>query len=212
MSGQSTVGSPRPTGPEAIPAPRAGGSDPEEALRRAMAGDQGAFVALYRLVQPRLRRYAWALVGQDADDVTAEAWLQISRDMASFSGDLDRFRGWTAGVVRHRALDVLRHRARRRSEPLGLHVAPQLADLTAAGDTAEVAIAALHTAQAVDLIASLPRDQAEAVLLRCVVGLSAQAAGDVLEKRPGAVRVNAHRGLRRLAAEIDRVRREGGGE
>ena len=54
------------------------------------------------------------------------------------------------------------------------------------------------------LIATLPPDQAEAVLLRVVVGLDAASAGRVLGKRPGAVRTAAHRGLRRLAELLER--------
>jgi RNA polymerase sigma-70 factor (ECF subfamily) len=53
------------------------------------------------------------------------------------------------------------------------------------------------------LIATLPRDQAEAVLLRVVLGLDAEAAGQVLGKRAGAVRTAAHRGLRRLARQLE---------
>ena len=49
------------------------------------------------------------------------------------------------------------------------------------------------------LIARLPQDQAEAVVLRVVVGLDAKSAAEVLGKRPGAVRTAAHRGLQRLA-------------
>jgi RNA polymerase sigma-70 factor (ECF subfamily) len=169
-----------------------------------MGGDPDGFVTLYRELQPRLFRYARALVGQDADDVTGEAWLQIARDLPSFFGDLDGFRGWAASITRHRALDLIKARQRRRAEPRGLHVVPELADLTGAGDTAEAAIAALSTAQAVEIIGTLPRDQAEAVLLRAVVGLSAEAAGTVLGKRAGAVRVAAHRGLKTLARQIDR--------
>jgi RNA polymerase sigma-70 factor (ECF subfamily) len=170
-----------------------------------MGGDPTGFVTLYRELQPRLFRYARALVGQDADDVTGEAWLQIARDLPSFFGDLDGFRGWAASITRHRALDLIKARSRRRAEPHGLQVVPELADLTAAGDTAEAAIAALSTAQAVEIIAALPRDQAEAVLLRAVVGLSAQAAGTVLGKRAGAVRVAAHRGLKALARQIEQA-------
>ncbi|GAA4788594.1 RNA polymerase sigma factor [Actinomycetospora chlora] len=179
--------------------------DLEDALGRAMRGDATGFVTLYRELQPRLFRYARALVGQDADDVTGEAWLQIARDLPSFFGDLDGFRGWATSIVRHRALDLVKARTRRRAEPLGLHGIPELADLTAAGDTAEAAIAALSTAQAVEIIGSLPQDQAEAVLLRAVVGLSAEAAGAVLGKRAGAVRVAAHRGLKTLARRIGRA-------
>ena len=47
-------------------------------------------------------------------------------------------------------------------------------------------------------IARLPRDQAEAVLLRVVVGLDAPAAAKVLGKRAGAVRMATSRGLARL--------------
>jgi RNA polymerase sigma-70 factor (ECF subfamily) len=47
---------------------------------------------------------------------------------------------------------------------------------------------------AVRLIATLPREQAEAVMLRVVAGLDVADAARVLGKRPGAIR-----GLRRLA-------------
>jgi RNA polymerase sigma-70 factor (ECF subfamily) len=48
----------------------------------------------------------------------------------------------------------------------------------------------------------LPIDQAEAVMLRAVLGLDVAAAAKVLSKRPGAVRMAAHRGLRRLAERL----------
>jgi len=69
----------------------------------------------------------------------------------------------------------------------------------AADDTAQSAIDALATDAALALIATLPPDQAEAVLLRAVLGLDAQTAGQILGKRAGAVRTAAHRGLRTLA-------------
>ncbi len=58
---------------------------------------------------------------------------------------------------------------------------------------------ALGTDSALSLIARLPQDQAEAVVLRVVVGLDAKSAAETLGKRPGAVRTAAHRGLKRLA-------------
>ena len=54
------------------------------------------------------------------------------------------------------------------------------------------------------LIATLPRDQAEAVILRAVIGLDAKAAAHVLGKRPGAVRTAAYRGLRTLADRLEK--------
>jgi RNA polymerase sigma-70 factor (ECF subfamily) len=60
----------------------------------------------------------------------------------------------------------------------------------------------VSTDWAITLIATLPRDQAEAVLLRVVMGLDAATVGRVLGKRPGAVRTATHRGLRRLAERL----------
>ncbi len=152
-------------------------------------------MALYRDLQPRLLRYATSLVGADADDVTSEAWLQIVRDLPAFAGDLDGFRGWSARIVRNRAMDLLRAGARRPAAQLPTD-AP---DPAAPDDTAGTALEQLATAHALQLIAALPPEQSEAVMLRAVVGLDAKSAGEILGKSAGAVRVASHRGLRRLA-------------
>jgi RNA polymerase sigma-70 factor, ECF subfamily len=171
------------------------------AVGRAQKGDEDAFRALYRDVQPRLLRYLHALVGDDAEDVAAETWLQVTRDLPRFRGDYDGFRGWTATIARHRALDHLRRQARR---PPAVPVpAEDLAGIPGQADTAQLALDQLATHAAVALIASLPPDQAEAVLLRAVLGLDARTAGQVLGKRAGAVRTAAHRGLRTLAQRLD---------
>ncbi len=84
------------------------------AVLAAQDGDENAFRAVYRAVHPRLLGYVRTLVGDgDAEDVTSEAWLQIARDLDSFTGDADRFRGWAARIARNRALDHIRMRGRR---------------------------------------------------------------------------------------------------
>lgn len=168
-------------------------------LDAARAGDNAAFEDVYRATHPRLYRYAVSLVGREAEDITAEAWLQIARDLRGFVGDAQAFRGWAATIVRHRAMDQLRSAARR---PVTL---VETADLERPSDfdTAGRAAETMSTAAALELIATLPRDQAEAVILRAVVGLDAAAAAKVLGKRPGAVRVAAHRGLRALARRLE---------
>jgi RNA polymerase sigma-70 factor (ECF subfamily) len=167
------------------------------AVLAAQDGDETAFRSVYRAVHPRLLGYTRTLVGEaDAEDVTSEAWLQIARDLARFTGDADRFRGWAARIARNRALDHIRMRGRR---PVAFADESELAGWAAESDTAGEAIEALATGTAFSLIAQLPRDQAEAVVLRVVVGLDAKSAAQTLGKRPGAVRTAAHRGLRRLA-------------
>ena len=172
----------------------------DEAVRAALRGDAEAFRLLYRDTQPRLLRYLRALAGDDAEDVASETWLQVARDLHGFAGDHDAFRGWVVTIGRHRALDQARQRSRRPpTVPVPSH---DLAGLAAADDTAAGAIDALSTEAALRLIATLPPDQAEAVLLRAVVGLDAKAAGQVIGKRAGAVRSAAHRGLRALARQL----------
>jgi RNA polymerase sigma-70 factor (ECF subfamily) len=174
----------------------------EDCLRQAVAGDESAFTRLYAALAPKLLRYATVLVGQDADDVAAEAWLQIARDMRAFSGDLDAFRGWTARIVRNRAIDLARARTRRPALPSGLHGTSDVFERADPDDAWDGADERISTERAIALIATLPQEQAEAVVLRAVIGLDAAGAGAILGKRPGAVRVAAHRGLQRLAGQI----------
>lgn len=170
-------------------------------LRSARSGDEAAFARVYRAVNPGLTRYLTALVGADASDVAAETWLQVCRDLARFDGDIDGFRGWVARIGRNRGLDHLRA-LRRRPVTTGTEA---LAGMPAAAAVEDLALQSVATDAAVAAIAALPREQAEAVLLRVVMGLDNAAAARVLGKRPGAVRTATHRGLRalqlRLAAE-----------
>jgi len=179
---------------------RDGPADVSAALLAARHGDEDAYRVLYRDVQPRLLRYLRVLVSDDAEDVASETWLQIARDFATFSGEIDDFRGWAATIGRHRALDHLRRQRRR--PPTGESF-DELTDLPADHDTADAALEALSTDAALALVATLPPDQAEAILLRVVIGLDAKAAGEVLDKRPGAVRTAVYRGLNRLAERLD---------
>ncbi|MER7893855.1 RNA polymerase sigma factor [Micromonospora sp. NPDC094482] len=170
-----------------------------EAVAAAQAGDEAAFRFLYRSLQPGLLRYLTALVGSDAEDVASETWLQISRDLPSFTGG--EFRAWTVTIARNRAMDHLRRQRRRPSVPVPVQA---LSELAGDADTAERAGETIGTEAALALIATLPPREAEAVLLRAVIGLDAETAGRVLGRRAGAVRTAAHRGLRRLAALMER--------
>src|SRR5258708_3351668 len=89
-----------------------GAPDLAAAVADAQRGSPDAFRALYRDTQPRLLRYLHALVGDDAEDIASEAWLQVARDLHAFHGDYDGFRGRAATIARHRALHHLRRRSR----------------------------------------------------------------------------------------------------
>lgn len=169
------------------------------AVARAQDGDEAAFAVAYRIVQPGLLGYLRGIVGEDAEDVASDAWLEIARDLGRFKGDGAGFRGWTATIARHRALDHLR---RQKVRPRSTATEQDVLDLPSAHSTHDQALEAISTEYALELVRGLPREQAEAVLLRVVVGLDGPAAARVLGKRPGAVRTAAYRGLKRLAQQL----------
>ncbi|GAB1516195.1 RNA polymerase sigma factor [Actinophytocola sp. KF-1] len=179
-------------------------ADLRATVRAAQRGDERAFRTLYREVQPELLRYLRGLVSaQDAEDIASETWLQIARDLRDFRDQGAGFRGWAARIARHRALDHLRYTQRR---PVAAFSADVLVEVPADADTADQAITAAATDSAIAFIATLPRDQAEAVLLRVVMGLDTNAAARVMGKRPGAVRTATWRGLRKLGERLERGR------
>ena len=136
------------------------------------------------------------MVGDAAEDVASETWLQAARDLPRFRGDLAGFRVWLFRIGRHRGIDDRRRVRRRTEEPFDPATQEHAATTR---DAALDAIEGLGTEWALGVVRSLPPDQAEAVMLRVVAGLDVAQTAEVLGKRPGAVRVAAMRGLRKLA-------------
>jgi RNA polymerase sigma-70 factor (ECF subfamily) len=171
----------------------------DAALDAARRGAADGVAVLWRELNPPLERYLGALVGQSAQDIASETWLQAARDLRTFRGDAAGFRVWLFRIGRNRAIDEQRRVGRQREDLL----AEPGEFAGAAPDAAAVAEERWGTERAMALLARLPREQAEAVLLRSVAGLDAKECGRILGKRPGAVRVAAMRGLRGLAAILE---------
>jgi RNA polymerase sigma-70 factor, ECF subfamily len=179
------------------------GSEFAVLLAQAQDRDEEAFALLYRDAQPGLLRYLRVVAPEAPEDVAAETWLQVVAGLAGFSGGELEFRAWLFTIARHRAVDAGRARERRP------HTVPladsEAGELVTAPNTADVALERAATRATLVLISALPRDQAEIIMLRVVAGLDTNAVARIVGKRPGAVRVAAHRGLRRLAEVVDRA-------
>ena len=167
-------------------------------LANARTGDEAAFACIFQDVQPALLRYL-RVITAEPEDVAGETWVQVVTGLRRFRGEEQDFRAWLFTIARNRAADVGRSRHRRPAVPLDMTEAAQ--QLTTA-DAADLALEAVSTQAAMELIKSLPREQAEIIMLRVVVGLDATDVAKILGKSPGAVRVAAHRGLRRLAGQV----------
>ncbi len=167
----------------------------DAALARASAGDEAAFLQLWRALQPPLLRFLRVVGCDDPDDVASETWLQVVRDLHRFTGGEEDFRRWLFTIGRHRAIDAARARSRRPATPVstGLEI---LADSQL---VEEQVLDGMSVERAVGLLAGLSRDQAEVVALRIIAGLDTPDVARILGKSAGAVRVALHRGLRTLA-------------
>jgi RNA polymerase sigma-70 factor (ECF subfamily) len=140
--------------------------------------------------------------GNDApEDLAAETWLQVVRDLPGFRGGSAEFRAWLFTVARNRAIDQGRARASRPvvpvADPGATGGGPRASHPSAEQDAAERAA----TAAALRLVASLPPEQAEMVMLRVVAGLDVATVAELVGKKPGAVRVAVHRALKSLARD-----------
>ena len=165
-----------------------------EVLAAAQAGAEWAVTVLFRDKNPALFRYLRARAGDHGEDLASQVWLEVARGLTGFEGGEEQFVGWLYAIARRRYANWLRDTTRRRDLRAGVD----------AGAVIDVAAGRRFDQLEGDeaarlLVASLPPEQAEIVLLRVVVGMSVDEVAAVTGRKPGAVRVAQHRALERLA-------------
>jgi RNA polymerase sigma-70 factor, ECF subfamily len=170
-----------------------------DVLRAAAGGDETAFARLWRDAHPPLLRYLRVVAGDAGEDIASEVWLEVARGLRRFRGGEPEFRGWLFTIARRRVIDLRRYHSR---HPVSLTGEPRDLDQKSGDDTAAAALESMSTEAALEMIATLPPEQAEVIVLRVIAGLDAGQVARIVGKRPGAVRVSAHRGLRALAARL----------
>jgi RNA polymerase sigma-70 factor (ECF subfamily) len=169
------------------------GDEFAQVLDAARSGADWAVAVLYRDVNPPLLRYLQARAPDVADDLAGEVWMAVATKLAGFEGDESGFRGWVFTIAARRVIDHRRRRARRRTDPVPNEV---LATRQGAADITDDVSSQAAVRQ---LVAGLPPEQAEVVLLRVVGGFSAAEVAEMTGRSPGSVRVLQHRALQRLA-------------
>jgi RNA polymerase sigma-70 factor (ECF subfamily) len=180
------------------------GQDFETVLAAAQHGSEAAFAELWHDCNPSLLRYLRVIAPDAAEDIAAETWVQVVRGLPAFRGNEQNWRAWLFTTARRRVADLARRMARRPA--VSLDALPDLATAEFIGthvpDAATLALENLDTQAAIALVARLPPLQAEVIMLRVVAGLDPETAASLLGRSAGAVRVAAHRGLRRLAGML----------
>jgi RNA polymerase sigma-70 factor (ECF subfamily) len=171
-----------------------------EVLEAARRGDDASFAALWRDLNPALVRYLRVVAPHDADDLASETWASVTTSLDRFTGDEVAFRAWLFVTARRRTVDHFRRERRRPATPVDPETLRDA--LVAARTPSDDVLDSFGTEEALAIVATLPPDQAEVVALRTIGGLDVDQVADVIGKRPGTVRVLAHRGLKNLARTL----------
>jgi RNA polymerase sigma-70 factor (ECF subfamily) len=172
------------------------GEDFAALLVAAQGGSDAAFATLWRDANPALLRYLRVIAPEHAEDVAAETWVQVVRGLPRFTGDETAWRAWLFTTARRRLLDQARLKKRHPTEPLDDVSA---AEIPRTADAEQLAMENMATEAAMSLLSRLPQQQAEVIMLRVVAGLDTEVVAEMLGRSPGAIRVAAHRGLKKLA-------------
>jgi RNA polymerase sigma-70 factor, ECF subfamily len=170
----------------------------ETLLGQAKIGNERAMVVLYRNVQPAVIRYLRARETSVAEDLASEVWIGVLAGLGTFEGDEMAFRSWVFTIAHRRVADHRRKAGRRRTDPSPDEVLDR-AGPDAGSDRVDE-LAAQEAVQA--LIAGLPPDQAEVILLRVIADLPVAEVAAITGKNEGHVRVLQHRALQRLARQL----------
>ena len=176
----------------------------DAAVAEAVAGSRDALGEVVETIRPIVVRYIRARlgtterVGLSADDVAQEVCLAAIQALPRYQDQGRPFLAFVYGIAAHKVADAHRAAARNKSDPTD--VVPERYSPDVGPE--QVALQADTSARMNKLLAVLPDKQREILILRIVVGLSAEETADAVGSTPGAVRVAQHRALAKLKTEI----------
>lgn len=172
----------------------------------AADGDERATHDLLALVHPLALRYVRTRLQRlpgDArhfiDDLAQEVCIGVLCALPRYRDRGRPFEAFVFAIAAHKIADLQRAAMRGPgSTAVPSDQMPERADDSLGPE--EQAVLSSDAEWAKKLLASLPRNQRELLLLRVAAGFSAEETGQMLGMTPGAVRVAQHRALSRLRA------------
>jgi RNA polymerase sigma-70 factor (ECF subfamily) len=153
-----------------------------------------------------LRTVAYRMLGSltEADDAVQEAWLRLSR---SDTSGVENLGGWLTTVVARVSLDMLRSRASRREEPLGMPVPDTIVSTDHADNPEEEAVlgGSVGSALLVVLETLAPAERV-AFVMHDMFAVPFDEIGGIVGRSPDATRQLASRARRRVQVGSDAQR------
>jgi len=185
--------------------------DDRELMALHVSGEPEAFGELFRRHRDRLWSVALRTLGdpEEAADAVQDGMVSAYRSAASFRGD-SAVTTWLHRIVVNACLDRARRRTARPTVPLPVDdQAVESARLGHRRDSMDERETQLEVQRA---LATLPPDQAAAVVLIDVEGWGVEEAAVVLGCPAGTVKSRCSRGRVKLAAALAHLRNHGAGD
>ena len=190
--------------PEPIPQPGALVQSPwdceldETAVIDQARAEPALFAPLYERYFPRVYRYCRRRMNrpEDAEDLTALVFTRALAGLGTFRGG--SVAAWLFRIAHNAVANELR--ARRPHASLDGTAAALASDLPAPDEAATELLREEERQRIAQLLARLPEDQRELLVLKLAGELTAGEIGAVLGKSEGAVRVALHRIVQQLRA------------
>src|SRR6195952_6112390 len=182
----------------------------DEVVVQAVAGDREALGKVLGIIRPIIVRYCRARIGSaersglSADDVAQEVCLAAITALPRYKDQGRPFLAFVYGIAAHKVADA--HRAAGRNKADATNTLPDRASSDLGPE--QMAIDSESAAPMDRLVATLPEKQREIIILRVVVGMSAEETAEAVGSTAGAVRVAQHRAIAKLKAEIGTTRRD----
>ena len=152
-----------------------------------------SFRALYELNRLPVFRYVYALTSgsqDDAEDLTAETFLRAWKARYQFQGEIDSAIGWLIGIAKRLVIDDYRRTARaNRNSPT---------DVNSESTPEQTAIQQEQQKLLFRLLADLPDEQREILILRYLLGWRVNDIAQHIGASENKVSVSLHRILSKL--------------
>lgn len=180
-------------------------------LRKARGGDPEAFEALMTPLEGLVWRVCWHYLGnrEDASDCGQETMLRIWRSLGSYRGDC-AFESWIYRIAANVCLDLLRKRGREKQVPLEPMREQGYDPPDPAPGTEEQAVSREEGNRLRRLIAALPEEQRDPLVMTQLEGLSYAEAAALLGVSEGTVKSRVNRAKARLKEQLAPARSAAG--
>jgi RNA polymerase sigma-70 factor, ECF subfamily len=182
----------------------------EDLMPRIAEKDPVAFEIFYDRHAGAAYSLAYRIVGdrQSAEDVTQEALISIWRSGARFDRARGSVRAWTLGIVRNRAIDMLRRDSGRAPRPA--FDSEELLEREPSGDLTDVEALRRETARQVrGAISGLPEDQSKVIGLAYFGGFTHSEIAKMLNEPLGTIKGRMRLGMDKIRASLAEGMAEG---